>query len=163
MTNPADRHLAFLHRFQQRRLGLWRRAVDFVGQHDVGKQRPFHESHSAMARRTIFFDDFGARHVRRHQVRRELNPAERQIERPRQRADHQRFGQPRNTFQQAMALREQTDQDFVDHVTLADDHFTELDDDLVPCLAQPRRVFGIKGQRIRGVTHERTGLHPVKS
>ena len=35
----ADGDLAFLHGFEQRGLGLGRRAVDFVGQHDVGEDR----------------------------------------------------------------------------------------------------------------------------
>ena len=35
----ADRDLPFLHRFQQRALNLGRRAVDFVGQNQVRKDR----------------------------------------------------------------------------------------------------------------------------
>ena len=34
-----------LHRFEQRRLRLRRRAVDFVGQHDVGEDRAGREHH----------------------------------------------------------------------------------------------------------------------
>src|SRR6185437_6947925 len=36
---PADRHLLLLHRFEQRRLHLGRRAVDLVGENDVGEDR----------------------------------------------------------------------------------------------------------------------------
>ena len=43
----ADRHFALLHRLQQRGLGLGRRAVDFVGQQDVGEDRPFDEAEIA--------------------------------------------------------------------------------------------------------------------
>ena len=35
---------AFLHRFEQRRLRLWRSAVDFVGQDEIRKDRPLLES-----------------------------------------------------------------------------------------------------------------------
>ena len=35
----ADGDLVFLHRFQQRALHLGRRAVDFVGQDEVGEDR----------------------------------------------------------------------------------------------------------------------------
>ena len=35
----ADGHLPLLHRFQQRALNFGRRAVDFVGQDQVGKDR----------------------------------------------------------------------------------------------------------------------------
>ena len=37
---PADRDLVFLHGLEQGGLGFGRGAVDFVGQHDVGKDRP---------------------------------------------------------------------------------------------------------------------------
>jgi hypothetical protein len=35
----GDGHLALLHRLEQRRLHLGRRAVDLVGEHDVGEDR----------------------------------------------------------------------------------------------------------------------------
>ena len=35
----ADRHLALLHRFEQRRLDFSRCAIDFVGKHDVAEDR----------------------------------------------------------------------------------------------------------------------------
>ena len=40
MPRAADSDLIFLHRFEQRGLRFRRRAIDFVGQHDVGKDRP---------------------------------------------------------------------------------------------------------------------------
>ena len=40
----ADGHLPLLHGLQQRGLGLGRRAVDLVGQDDVGEHRPLHEA-----------------------------------------------------------------------------------------------------------------------
>ena len=36
----ADGDALFLHRFEQRRLGLRRRPIDLVGEHHVGKHRP---------------------------------------------------------------------------------------------------------------------------
>jgi hypothetical protein len=38
-----DRHLALLHRLEQRGLGLGRRAVDLVGQEQVGEHRALAE------------------------------------------------------------------------------------------------------------------------
>ena len=35
----AERHLAFLHRFEQRALHLGRRAIDFIGQNEIGENR----------------------------------------------------------------------------------------------------------------------------
>ena len=37
----ADRDLLFLHRFQERALDFRRRPVDFIRQHQIGKNRPF--------------------------------------------------------------------------------------------------------------------------
>ena len=39
----------FLHRLEQRRLGFRRRAVDFVGEHDVGEDRSRQEVQLALA------------------------------------------------------------------------------------------------------------------
>ena len=38
--NPVDRDAPFFHRLEQRRLRLRGRAVDLVGEHDVGDDRP---------------------------------------------------------------------------------------------------------------------------
>jgi len=43
------RDAVFLHRLQQRRLRFWRGPVDFVGQDDIGKERPFDEDERAPA------------------------------------------------------------------------------------------------------------------
>ena len=40
MGLAVDGHLALLHRLEQRRLGLGRRAVDLVGEQEVGEHRP---------------------------------------------------------------------------------------------------------------------------
>jgi hypothetical protein len=48
----ADR--AFLHRFQQRGLGLGRGAVEFVGQQQVGEDRALLEAEMAMAGAVVF-------------------------------------------------------------------------------------------------------------
>ena len=45
------RHLVLLHGFEHGRLRLRRGAVDLVGQHDVGEDRPVHELKLALARR----------------------------------------------------------------------------------------------------------------
>ena len=46
---PADGDLVLLHGLQQRGLGLGRGAVDLVGQHDVGEDRPLHEPERPLA------------------------------------------------------------------------------------------------------------------
>jgi hypothetical protein len=68
-----DGHAMLLHCFEQRRLRLRRRAVDFVGEHDVREDRAGREHHLAAPGRGIFLHEIGAGDVRRHQVGRELD------------------------------------------------------------------------------------------
>ena len=100
------------------------------------EQRPFEEAELARAGRAVLLDDVGAGDVGRHQVGRELDAAERQVQRAGQRADQQRLGQTRHAFQQAVAAAEQGDQQFLDHVVLADDHLRKLVEDLLAGVAQ---------------------------
>ena len=100
------------------------------------EQRAFEEAELAAAGRAVLLDDFGAGDVGRHQVGRELDAAERQVQRAGQRADHQRLGQARHAFQQAVAPAEQRDQQFLDHLVLADDHLGQLVHDLLAGVAQ---------------------------
>ena len=68
-VTPSTRDLALLHRLQQRRLGLRRRAVDLVGEQDVREHRPAPELELAGLRVV----DERAGHVARHEVRGELH------------------------------------------------------------------------------------------
>ena len=111
------------------------------------KQRPFEEAEFAAAGRAVLFDDFRAGDVGRHQVGRELDAAERQAQAAGQRADHQRLGQPRHAFQQAMAAAEERDQQLLDHLVLADDDLGKLLQDFFTGLVQLADGGGIVGQR----------------
>ena len=88
-------HAVLLHGFEQRRLRLGRRAVDFVGQDDVREDRAGREHHLAPAGRRILLDDVGAGDVGRHQVGRELDAVELEVEHARHRMDEQRLGEAR--------------------------------------------------------------------
>ena len=81
VPHPSHRHLPLLHGFQQSGLRLGRRAVDFVGQDHIAEQRPFKETELAVARGTVLHDHVRARDVGRHEVGRELDAAEAQVER----------------------------------------------------------------------------------
>ncbi len=76
----AGGDFVFLHRLQQRRLGLGRRAVDLVGEQDIGENRSFEKLKLPPAGGGVFLKNIGAGDVRRHQVRRELNAVEVQIQ-----------------------------------------------------------------------------------
>ena len=130
MPHAAHGHLPLLHGFQKRGLRFGRRAVDFVGQDDVGEQRPFQEAELAVAAGAVLHDHVRAGDVRRRQVGRELDAAEAQVERAAQGADHQRLGQARHAFQQAVPAAEEADEQFLDDRRLADDDLAQLVHDL---------------------------------
>ena len=121
----ADGDGVLLHGFEQGRLGLGRGPVDFVGQHDLGEDRPGLKLERAAAVGR-FHHDVGADDVGRHQVGRELNAVEVKVERIGQRADEQRLAQAGHAFEQGMAADEQAGQDAVDDLVVADDHLADL-------------------------------------
>ena len=140
MTISPDRDLTFLHRFKQRRLGLWRRSVDLIRQHNVGEQRSLHETEIAMTGRTIFFHDLRAGDVGGHQVGCELNATERKVQRLGQRADHQRLGQTGYSLQHHVTATEQANQDLVDDGLLSDDDLAQLFENFLSSLVQPSGI-----------------------
>ena len=130
VPHPAHRHLPLLHGFQQGRLRLRRRAVDFVGQDHVGEQRALEEAELAVAGRAVLHDHVRPRNVGGREVGRELDAAEAQVERAAQGADHQRLGQARHAFQKAMPAAEQADEQFFDDRRLPHDDLAQLVHDL---------------------------------
>ena len=140
MSHPADRNLSLLHRFQQRCLCLRWRPVDFVGENDVRKQRPFHKPSLSLPRALVFFDDLSSGNVRWHQVRGELNSAKTQIHGLRQRADHQGFCKPWNPFEQTVASSKNADEQLLNHILLTHDGFRKLGDDLFASALQTVQV-----------------------
>ena len=154
---PLERVLAaaggdvvLLHRLEQRRLRLGRRAVDLVGEQHVREDRPPHEAQRADAAGVV--EHLGAGDVGRHQVRRELDPLEAQVEDLGQRADQQRLGQAGHAGQQAVAAGEERDQQLIDGVVLADDHLAQL-------LADPAAAFDDTGDDFLGGRGHGHGLH----
>src|SRR4029434_2483202 len=78
MGFAEDRYLLFLHRLQDRRLGLRCRTVDLIREDHMGKYRSFFELKLAAAigfGQNLCADDVGG-----HQIRRELNTLERNAE-----------------------------------------------------------------------------------
>ena len=118
---PADRHRALLHRLQQRRLRLRRGAVDLVGQHDVREDRARARTGRRGARSRVLLQHLGAGDVARHQVGRELDAREREVERLRDRLHEQRLGETRHADEQRVAAGEQRGDQVVDDLVLADD------------------------------------------
>ena len=86
---------------------------------------PALELEMALAGAVVFLQDLGADDVARHQVGRELDAAELQVQRLRQRAHQQRLAEARHAFEQAVAAGEQADQQLLDDVVLADDRLRD--------------------------------------
>jgi len=63
--------LAFLHRFQERRLGAGGGAIDFVHQHQRREQGSGSEFQALLAV-TVAHQNFATGDIRRHQIRRAL-------------------------------------------------------------------------------------------
>ena len=74
----------------------------------------------------VLIEHVGAGDVGGHQVGRELNQLERDIENLGDRADEQGFGQPRHPDQQTVAAGEDGGQKLLDHFFLPDDDLTEF-------------------------------------
>ncbi len=121
----ADGDGAFLHRFEQGRLRLGRGAVDFVGQADLREDRPLLKLEEPLAVGRLHHH-VRAQDVGRHQVGRELDAREVQVERLGQRAHQQRLAQARHAFQQAVPADEQAGEHAVDDVVVPDDHAADL-------------------------------------
>ena len=119
-----DGHPVLLHRLEQRRLRLRGGAVDLVGQDEVAEDRPLLEAEAALA--ALLDDDVRADDVGRHQVRRELDAAEAEVERLGHRADEHRLAQARDALQQRVRPGQQADQRLPHELVLPDDEATDL-------------------------------------
>ena len=116
---------AFLHGFEHGRLGFGRGAVDFVGQADLGEDRPALELEEPLAF-DGFHDHVGAEDVGGHKIGGELYAVEIQVEGFCQRADQERLAQAGHAFEQAMAAGEQARQYAVNDFVVADDYPVNL-------------------------------------
>src|SRR5579862_1981071 len=124
VRRAGNRHLQLRHGFEQRRLRFRGGAVDLVGEHDVGKQRPRNEGELAPS--VLFHDHSSSGHVGGHQVDRELDPAERQVQGLGKRAHDQRLAGARHAFDQHVAAGEEGNENLVEHLAVPDDDAAEL-------------------------------------
>jgi hypothetical protein len=116
---PATRHLALHHRLAQRRLHLRRRAVDLVGQDPVVEDRSLLEAELALAVGLVV--DLRAGDVRRQQVGRELDARQPGLEVLRQALHRARLRQTGQALDPQVAVGEETDEQALDDLLLADD------------------------------------------
>ena len=92
----------------------------FVRQHKIRDDGSRLET-QFMAATLSLHQDFRAAHIRRHQVRGELNAAESQVEGFAEGMDQQRLANARNSFKQHVPASKERSQDGIDHFVLAHD------------------------------------------
>ena len=117
-----DRHLPLLHDLEQRALDLGGRAVDLVGEEEVGEDRA--ERRPELARLLVV--DPRADQVGRDEVGRELDALELAADRLGQRLDRHRLGKARDALDEDVAAGEQRDDQPLQQVVLADDDLLDL-------------------------------------
>jgi hypothetical protein len=121
VARAGDRHVAFLHRLQQRRLGARAGAVDFVGHQQLGEDRPLDEAEAAAVVEALLHH-LGPENVGRHQVGRELHPQRLKPHDNAQRLDQFGLGEAGDADQESVPAGEQRHQRLFDHPFLAEDH-----------------------------------------
>ena len=105
MAAHGARQLA--HGFKQSGLRFGRRAIDLVGEQDIGKNRAGHKRPCPMAGSGIFLDNVGSGNVGGHQVGRELDAVELQPQGLGHGAYQQCLSRARQAGQEAVAADKQ--------------------------------------------------------
>src|SRR5690606_15958837 len=145
MPGAGYGHRPLLHGLEQRGLRLRGRAVDLVGQQHVREDRPRLE----LERRPAFDEHRRARHVGRHEVRRELDAREGQVCRLGERLDEARLAKAGNAFDERMPARQRGDEQLLDDLVLPQDDAGYPRQDLAELLLE----------RFTGVAYDRSGVH----
>jgi len=113
----VDRHLPFLHRFQQGALRARRGPVDLVGQQDLAQ----HGAGAIFELLRLLVEEADAGHVAGQQVRRELDAAEGRPQRNRHRLGQGGLAGAGHILQQDMPLAQDGRENQVDDVLFAHD------------------------------------------
>ena len=103
MRLGVDRDLSLFHAFQQCGLGLGGCTVDLIPQHDVRE----HGSRAELEVSTLLVENVHAGDVRREHVRRELDAAERTVDRTCDRLREHRLTDAGNVLDQQVSLGDQ--------------------------------------------------------
>ncbi len=114
----ADRDAPLLHGFEHGALDLGGRAVDLVGQEQVGEDWPL--VHAEIIGPLV--QDLRPDDIRREQIDRELDAGETEVDRFGQDRDQERLRQARNALKQQVAAGKQRHQEPLDNDVLTDHH-----------------------------------------
>jgi hypothetical protein len=72
----------------------------------MAKERPLHKANFSRPGAFVLFDNFSARDICGHQVRRKLDAIEAQVQCPRERTNHERLCQTRDALKKTVAAAE---------------------------------------------------------
>ncbi len=114
---PLDRHLPFLHRFEQRRLGFRGGAVDLVGEQQLGEDRAAAELEAGFA----LVVEKASGDVSWQQVGGELDALETEVESLAEEPYDQCLGKPGIILDQDVAVGENAGEQLPQDLVLADD------------------------------------------
>ena len=134
----VDRDLTLLHAFEQRRLRLGGGAVDLVPQHDVGEDRAGPELEVAL----LLVEDVDAGDIGGQQVGRELQSAERAVDRTRDRLGQHGLADAGHVLDQEVSLGDQGDERQPDLTVLAPHDLLDVGLDLPELGREPLPVLG---------------------
>src|SRR2546427_3014934 len=144
--------LAFLHRLEERALGLRRRPVDLVREEDVREDRASSKDEVA----ALAVEHVRPSDVRRQQVRRELNATEREAEARGEGFRDERLRQPGDVLDQEMTVAEDRPKDSFQDRSLADDHRLDRIEEIAANLPDGRNVHRHASIRVRMSWNSRT-------
>ena len=136
--DPADGDLPLGHDLEQRRLHLGGRAVDLVGEHEVGEHRAELDVEGVLAGLV----DAGADDVGGHQVGGELQAGELAADGGRQRLDREGLRDAGHALEQHVPAGQQGDEHPLDQAVLADDDALDLEQ-------HPLQLGGVDRRRDR--------------
>jgi hypothetical protein len=123
----AQGHLSLLHGFQERALHLGWRAVDLVGQDQVGEHRPLLGNEFLL----FLVEDQGPQDVGGQEIGRELDALEFGFNGRGQGFDGQGLGQAGHAFDQDVPVGQQADKQTLHHGHLADHDLVHLGQDVL--------------------------------
>src|SRR5256712_832490 len=144
--------LAFLHRLEERALGLRRRPVDLVREEDVREDRASSKDEVA----ALAVEHVRPSDVRRQQVRRELNATEPEAQARDEGFRDERLRQPGDVLDQEMTVAEDRPKDSFQDRSLADDHRLDRIEEIAANLPDGRNVHRHASIRVRMSRNSRT-------
>ena len=118
----TDRNASFLHRFEERRLHLWARTIDFVGEKQVREDRSLVDAELAR----LLIENLAADDVARQKIDGELHACESKVDGLCDGLDEQCLRNAWDAFEKKMAASKKRDQHALDDRVLSNDRASDL-------------------------------------